>query len=197
VVDDAAGRIGTHGPGVEPDFISGAMAPEFGEPSFSEYLGGEPLAACLTEFLGPTRRLGWVHLCAMRDEYDGAWHRDTGGSSNDGSIESELEVLGSFRRNFLKWHTALVDDPCLWVVPASHLRYRTEREQECLSVDRHGEIPGAVRIRLEAGQTVFWNGNAIHRGGKPEGMVRHPFACLCRRVGTRTAQSKYCASRRW
>ena len=27
-----------------------------------------------------------------------------------------------------------------------------------------------MRIQLRAGQTVFWNGNAIHRGSKPAGM---------------------------
>ena len=59
-----------------------------------------------------------------------------------------MEVLRTFRSNFLKWHTALVDDPCLMVVPGSQRRFRTEREHECLDgEDRHGEIPGAVRIR--------------------------------------------------
>ena len=89
VVDDPGGFVGTGGPGVEPDFISGVMAPEFGEPSFAEYLGSQPLAACMQQFIGPHRRLGWVHLCAMRGAYDGSWHRqstphqtDTGGSTS-------------------------------------------------------------------------------------------------------------------
>jgi len=117
VIDDAEKvRLGTGGAGVEPDFISGVMAPEFGEPSFAEYLGSEPLAASLEQFLGPDRRLGWVRLCAIRDSYDGAWHRDTGGRGSDDSYDSEMEVLRSFRSNFLKWHTALIDDPCLVVV---------------------------------------------------------------------------------
>jgi len=169
VVDDENGiRIG--GKGAEPDFVSGLMAPEFGEPVFAQYLGSDPVDRYLRPFLGEERRLGWVNLCAVGDQYQGDWHRDTGGQAKDGSYEVEMEILARHRKHFMKWHLALVDDPCLWIVPGSHRRYRTEREREVLINARQGDIPGALEIVLKRGQTIFWNSNGIHRGWKPEGM---------------------------
>ncbi len=168
VVDDEGG-VRTGGEGQEPQFVSGLIAPEFGEPAFAEYLGSEALARHLRPFLGEELRLGWVHLCAIAGDYQCGWHRDIGGHDRDGSYEVEMEILAHHRKNLVKWHMALVDDPCLWIVPGSHRRYRTERERECLRKDTQGEIPGAEQIVLKSGQTVFWNGNGIHRGLKPEG----------------------------
>ena len=48
----------------------------------------------------------------------------------DGSHEVEMEILGRHRKHFVKWHMALVEDPCLWIVPGSHRRYRTDLERE-------------------------------------------------------------------
>jgi len=169
VVDDPAG-VGTDGPGVEPHFVTGLIAPQFGEPVFGRYLASEALARYLRPFLGGQLRLGWVHLCAIRGEYRCGWHRDTGGTGGDGGRESELAILARHRSHFMKWHTALVDDPCLWIVPGSQKRYRTQREHECMNGDSQGDIPGAKQIALKKGQTVFWNGNSVHRGLKPEGM---------------------------
>ena len=172
VIDDAAG-VRTDGPdaaGADPHFICGLMAPEFGAPVFAEYLGSAPIARYLRPFIGEELRLGWVHLCAVGDDYEIGWHRDTGGNEQDGSYEVEMEVLRRHRKHFVKWHLALADDPCLWIVPGSQRRYRTERERECLLNDRQGEIPGALQISLQRGQTVFWNSNSIHRGLKPAGL---------------------------
>ena len=169
VVDDGEG-IRTGGGGTEPEFVSGLIAPEFGEPVFAAYLGSEPIADHLRPFLGDELRMGWVHLACMRGEYLCGWHRDTAGKERDGGYELEMEVLGRHRSHFVKWHLALDDDPCLWIVPGSQRRYRTELEHECLINDTQGDIPGAVQIDLRRGQTIFWNSNTIHRGRKPDGM---------------------------
>ena len=169
VVDDEEG-VYTGGPGDEPQFVSGLIAPEFGEPVFAEYLGCESIARYVRPFLGDELRLGWVHLCCVRDEYLIGWHRDIGGNERDGSYEVEMEILARHRKYFVKWHMALLEDPCLWIVPGSHRRYRTERERECLINNPQDEIPGAEQIVLEPGQTIFWNSNSIHRGRMPAGM---------------------------
>jgi hypothetical protein len=170
VVDDADG-IRTDGEGAEPGFISGLIAPEFGEPVFAQYLGSEALARYLRPFLGDELRMGWVHLCAIAGKYHGGWHRDLGDDIRHGTYEQEMEVLSRFRKHLIKWHMALVDDPCLWIVPGSQRRYRTDEEHRCLTVDRQAEIPEALRIELRRGQTIFWNGNSIHRGKKPDSMA--------------------------
>ena len=169
VVDDVEG-VRTGGEGVEPKFVSGLIAPEFGEPVFAEYLGSEPLVRCLRPLLGDELRLGWVHLCAIAGDYQCGWHRDVGPANRDNTYEKEMEMLDTYRKHMVKWHMALVDDPCLWIVPGSQKRYRTEREHQCILQEPQGEIPGALRVDLERGQTIFWDGNTIHRGVKPEGM---------------------------
>lgn len=169
VVDDEDG-VGTGGPGAEPAFVTGLMAPEFGEPVFAEYLGSEEVAACVRPFLGHELRLGWVHLCAIAGDYKGHWHRDVGGHDRNAGYEEEMALLARHRKHLVKWHMALVDDPCLWIVPGSHRRFRTDEEKECLMEGGQGELPGGLRIDLKKGQTIFWNGNTIHRGRKPEGM---------------------------
>ena len=169
VVDDEDGvRIG--GPGEEPAFVTGLMAPEFGEPVFAEYLGSEEVARCVRPLLGDELRLGWVHLCAIAGDYRGGWHRDVGGQDRNAGYEEEMALLARHRKHLVKWHMALVDDPCLWIVPGSHRRYRTDQEKECLMNGGQGELAGGLRIDLKKGQTIFWNGNTIHRGRKPEGM---------------------------
>ena len=81
-----------------------------------------------------------------------------------------MALLARHRKHLVKWHMALLDDPCLWIVPGSHRRFRTDEEKECLMEGGQGELPGGLRIDLKKGQTIFWNGNTIHRGRKPEGM---------------------------
>ena len=169
-VVDAADGVRTAGEGVEPQFISGLIAPEFGETAFADYLGSEVLVRNLRPLLGDELRLGWVHLCAIAGDYQCGWHRDVGPANRENTYEKEMEVLNSYRKHMVKWHMALVDDPCLWIVPGSQRRYRTEREHQCILAEPQGVIPGALRIDLKRGQTIFWDGNTIHRGVKPEGM---------------------------
>jgi ectoine hydroxylase-related dioxygenase (phytanoyl-CoA dioxygenase family) len=165
-------KISTGGPGVEAHVISGLIAPEFSELIFAEYLISKPVESYAQAFLGEELRLGWVGLFAIcgPSRYDTGWHRDFGKEERDGSEEVELEILSRYRKNLLKWHMALVDDPCLWVVPGSQRRYRTDHEREVLINNRQDDIPGQQQIRLKKGQTIFWNGNIIHRGRMPAHM---------------------------
>ena len=117
-------RISTGGPGVEPRHVLGLIAPEFGEPIFAEYLLSEPVETYVRTLVGDPLRLGWVALIVLcgPTEYDTGWHRDFGQEERDGSREVELEILSRYRKNLVKWHLALVDDACLWLVagqPAS------------------------------------------------------------------------------
>ena len=161
-----AEQISTGGPGVEPRHILGLIAPEFGEPIFAEYLMSEPVETYVRALVGSPLRLGWVGMIVLHGptEYDTGWHRDFGKEERDGSQEVELEILGRYRKNLVKWHLALADDACLWLVPGSQRRYRTEQEREVLINNRKGDVPNAQQIVLQKGQTIFWNGNTIHRG---------------------------------
>ena len=90
-----------------------------------------------------------------------------------------------------QWNTALYDDSCLIVVPGSHKRPRTKEERDAvLSGDHRGFIPGygnvtlnnnpngsrQINVKLEAGQTVFYNNNIVHRaeyGTSPQRATLH------------------------
>ncbi len=161
-----AEQISTGGPGVEPRNILGLIAPEFGEPIFAEYLMSEPMETYVRALVGSPLHLGWVGMIVLHGptDYDTGWHRDFGKEERDGSREVELEILSRYRKNLVKWHLALVDDACLWLVPGSQRRYRTEQEREVLINNRKGDVPNAQQIVLQKGQTIFWNGNTIHRG---------------------------------
>ena len=170
VVDDDD-EIRTNGEGDDSNIIMGLLAPEFAEPVFAEYLGSELVFRYVRPLIGEELRLGWLSLFVTQGRsYHCGWHRDIGGEERDGSFEVEMEILGRHRKNMIKWHMALVDDPCLWIVPGSHRRYRTDQEREVLINNRQGEIPEGRPVELKIGQTIFWNGNAIHRGLMPEGM---------------------------
>ena len=168
-----AERISTGGPGVEPRHILGLIAPEFGEPIFAEHLTSKPVETYVRDLVGGPLRLGWVGLIVLSGptNYDTGWHRDFGKEERDGSREVELEILGRYRKNLVKWHLALADDACLWLVPGSQRRYRTEQEREVLINNPKGDVPNAEQIVLQKGQTIFWTGNTIHRGRLPAGVT--------------------------
>lgn len=172
-VVEHAGAISTMGKGTEPHILMGLMAPEYGEPCFAQYLVCEALQKYARLIIGPEQRLGWVVGFATRQiaNYDSGWHRDTGGQTRNAAYEEEMEILRTHRKNMLKFHLAVEDDPCLWLVPGSHRRYRSAIEHEFLTGERKGDLPGTVQMDLKRGQTVFWNGNTIHRGIAPAGMV--------------------------
>ncbi len=149
----------------EPWAIRGLFAPEFKEPVFAEYLMSQPVMRYVQPLLGADLRLGGVLIFTSPDEVDwsGGWHRDFGKNERDGSREVEMEILNRPIVS-LKWHLALLDDSCLQLVPGSHRRYRTEEERDRLLKNRHADISTQKVMHLKAGQTIFWNGNAVHRG---------------------------------
>ena len=77
---------------------------------------------------------------------------------------------GPERWTNFRWQPALIDDPCLWLVPWSQSRYRTDEEQDALVSDRNRDLPGMENVVLKRGQTLFWDGNTIHRGKLPPGV---------------------------
>ena len=74
--------------------------------------------------------------------------------------------------SYIQWNIALYDDDVLCVVPGSHRRPATAEQDECLrsaGVGRHGrggwvgQLPGAVRVRLAAGDGVAYINQIMHQ----------------------------------
>ena len=174
VVDKVrSGLVDVSGQGPDARGVIGLIAPEFGERDFVDYYTATPLTGYVEEFLGRELRMGVLVLwCVEESGYDSGWHRDIGPPRDaDLDADAEMAVLNEPFDHF-KWQLALVDDPCLWVVPGSHVRNRTEAETAVLRGDRRSDLPGQVQVNLKRGQTVFWEGKLLHRGSKPEGLRR-------------------------
>lgn len=164
-----SGTVDVAGMGPDAGAIFGLMAPEFEEPVFGEHFLAPNLMQVVEAFLGFELRLGYVHLRNARDTYDTGWHRDVGGTNRDLGHDDELALLNKPHNSF-RWQLALMDDPCLWLVPGSHKRYRTEEERHALVTDKHVELSGMKNVVLKRGQTLFWDGNTIHRGIMPSSL---------------------------
>ena len=107
-------------------------------------------------FFGDQLRLGWVACWATDREYSVGWHRDVGNEERDGSYDVEMEILRRYRKYQIKWHLPMIDDSCLWYVPGSQRRYRTDAEREVLINNPDGgEIDGALQVTVKRGQTAI------------------------------------------
>jgi len=100
-------------------------------------------------------------------DFELVWHRDDIPAT--ATAEEEIQRLKEPAWH-AQWNLALYDDDSLIVVPGSHVRARTERER---SADPHEEgLPGEMRVKMKAGDVVFYNNNILHRGKYDSGKER-------------------------
>ena len=151
-----------HGEG-DPFHIVGLLSPKFGEPVFAQYMGSKPLLDYVFAQIGTDLRLGTLAMFTnpRHEVYICPWHRDDG-LRYDQEEEPELEYLRQ-PRNHCRWELALVDDIALGLVPGSHRRYRTPEEIETTKEALDKRLLGDMVVDLKAGETIFWNGDSLHR----------------------------------
>lgn len=84
--------------------------------------------------------------------YTLVWHRD-----DVKPTATPQEEIAALQKDYhgIQWNAALYDDECLSVVPKSHLRVSTPDEKKALLGE--GEMPGGIKVKLKAGETVFYN----------------------------------------
>ncbi|KAF5347151.1 hypothetical protein D9758_011098 [Tetrapyrgos nigripes] len=91
------------------------------------------------------------------------WHRDD--IRENATEEEERQSLGKWN-NGVQWNTALYEDACLFIVPGSHKTPRSPGQRALSSTQEPPEnpldMPGAVRLTLKPGETVFYNSNILH-----------------------------------
>jgi hypothetical protein len=123
-----------------------------------------------------------------------SWHRDA--IPHDATESEEAEVLGivngewkESQRETTQWNTALYADACLEVVPGSHRRVRTQEERGCDPMS--ADMPGAIKVELKEGETVFYDNNILHRGVYGTEIRRATLhASMGRRVEGETARAR-------
>ncbi|CUA76568.1 hypothetical protein RSOLAG22IIIB_06351 [Rhizoctonia solani] len=156
--------------GSEPDSwgVQHITHPDLHEPIFVRWYGSEAVVGAATSLLGCTEdqvQMELFNLLINPDRHAFAlrWHRDD--VPETASPEEEIAAL---KTNFygVQWNTALYDDACLFVVPGSHREPRTP-DQRALSSSQEApsdpmDMPGAICVKLKAGDTVFYQNNILH-----------------------------------
>lgn len=92
-------------------------------------------------------------------DFELRWHRDDIPAT--ASAEEEIERLREPAWH-AQWNLALYDDESLIVVPGSHVRARTQVERNADPYEKG--LPGEIKVRMKAGDVVFYNNNILHRG---------------------------------
>jgi len=100
-------------------------------------------------------------------DFELRWHRDDIPAT--ATAEEELERLREPAWH-AQWNLALYDDESLIVVPGSHVRARTEVERNADPFAKG--LPGEIKVRMKAGDVVFYNNNILHRGAYQSGTER-------------------------
>ena len=99
----------------------------------------------------------------VRDRGPAHWHRDLYppyGAPLQGYVD---DIIESGPR-YVQWNLCLYDDDVLWVVPGSHARLNTEKENELLRTNRSTPFPGGVQTHLNAGDGVAYILPILHWG---------------------------------
>ena len=107
---------------------------------------------------------GMMLMCnPVTDRGAAHWHRDLYppyGAPLQGYVDDIIE--GGPR--YVQWNLCLYDDNVLWVIPGSHARLNTDRENELLRTNRHIPFPGGVQTHLNAGDGVAYILPILHWG---------------------------------
>lgn len=91
--------------------------------------------------------------------YDLGWHRD--------QMKAELYDYAQFKpeaQDHVQFNAALETDDCFLVVPGSHRRSLTPEEWHAVREDKTASLPGEVVAELEAGDILYMDAHALHRG---------------------------------
>ncbi|KAG0650012.1 putative alpha-galactosidase A [Hyphodiscus hymeniophilus] len=100
-------------------------------------------------------------------DFELKWHRDD--IQPSATAEEEIERLREPAWH-AQWNLALYDDESLIVVPGSHARARTDVERSADPYEKG--LPGEIKVRMKAGDVVFYNNNILHRGAYLSGVER-------------------------
>ena len=103
-------------------------------------------------------------MCSpVSDRGPAKWHRDFYPPWN-ASLQAYADDILETGPRYVQWNLALYDDDVLKVVPGSHLRPNTDEENESISANPLGQVPGELQTQLEAGDGVAYILPILHQG---------------------------------
>ncbi len=91
------------------------------------------------------------------------WHRDLSpiGTAPLKDLQDDLMENGP---RYIQWNAPLYDDDVLWIVPSSHRRFNTKKENDSLREDNTKQIPTGIPVDLKAGDAVIYTHYLLHTG---------------------------------
>ena len=98
-----------------------------------------------------------------RDHGPAKWHRDLH-PIDTAPLQGYIDDIVEGGPRYVQWNIPLYDDNVLWVVPGSHTRLNTEKENEQMLEDPCQPVPNAVQTHLEAGDGVVYILPLLHWG---------------------------------
>ena len=91
------------------------------------------------------------------------WHRDVShGPTNNAPLAGLQADMLANGPTSVQWNIPLYDDDVLWVVPGSHRRLNTARENRELLNDPRAKLSDCRQVRLEAGDGVIYINTILH-----------------------------------
>ncbi|KAF7357868.1 hypothetical protein MVEN_00833000 [Mycena venus] len=149
--------------------VQHVMHPDLDQPAFSQWYTSTTLVNAVQSLLGCEEdqlqmELFNLLINPVSHNFALRWHRDD--IRGDATEEEERRALDAWKPHGIQWNTALYDDSCLFVVPGSHKVPRTPGQR----VHSEGQdapanpldMPGAIRVSLRPGESVFYNSNILH-----------------------------------
>jgi ectoine hydroxylase-related dioxygenase (phytanoyl-CoA dioxygenase family) len=121
-------------------------------------LGEEPLFRCTSFFFNP-----------LAGGKDGNWHRDSQFGTPEDDQEKKIIAKLVSSGTSIQMQIALIPSDDVEYVPGSHLRWDTSAEYAIRKADggqhnRANDMPGALRLALDAGDAALFNPYGLHRG---------------------------------
>jgi hypothetical protein len=118
-----------------------------------------------------------VLMCEAREDHGpGLWHRDFF-PPRCAPLQSYHGDISESGPRYIQWNLALHDDEVLWVVPGTHVLAASTEQDACLRQAGLGggrgearlPLPGAVQVKLRAGDGVAYTSPGILHWGSSYG----------------------------
>ena len=111
-------------------------------------------------------------MCSpVSDRGPAVWHRDLH-PIDTAPLQGYIDDIIETGPRYVQWNIPLYDDSVLWVVPGSHLRLNTGRENKQLLADSRVPLPDGIQTHLKAGDGVVYILPILHWGSNYSSKTR-------------------------
>ncbi|MDE0218589.1 MAG: hypothetical protein OXJ90_04895 [Spirochaetaceae bacterium] len=111
-------------------------------------------------------------MCSpVRDHGPANWHRDIH-PIDTAPLRGYIDDIVENGPAYIQWNIPLYDDDVLWVMPGTHVRVNTDRENRLLLEDNRRPLPDAVQTHLRAGDGVVYITPILHWGSNYSARLR-------------------------